>query len=65
MGQYQSTTDVFEDYAPTAPTDTGERPKNFDYYSGSRFTMIPIGLYPHYRRVWFGGYSFDASEAIE
>ena len=62
MGTYQSTADVFEDYAPT---DSSERPKNFGYYSGARFCMIPVGLYPHYRRGWFGGYSFDASEDYE
>ena len=62
MGAYNSTADIFEDYAPT---DTRERPKNFDYYSGTRYTMIPVGLYPHYRRGWFWGYSLDASKAIE
>ena len=54
MGAYHSTADVFEDYATT---DSGERPKNFHYYNGTRLCMIPVGLYPHYRRGWFwGGY---------
>jgi hypothetical protein len=58
MGAYNSTADVsadvFKDYAPT---DSGQRPKNFDYYNGTRLCMIPVGLYPHYRRGWFwGGY---------
>ena len=62
MGAYQSTP-VIQEYAPT---DSGERPKNYDYYNGTRYTMIPIGLYPHYRRGWwYGGFLFDASENVE
>ena len=61
MGAYQSSP-VIEDFAAT---DSGERPKNYDYYNGSRYTMIPIGLYPHYRRGWWYGGYYDASENVE
>ena len=61
MGAYQSSP-VIEDYATT---DTGERPKNYDYYNGSRLTMIPVGLYPYYRRGWWYGGYYDASENVE
>ena len=59
MGAYHST-GVFEDYAPT---DSGQRPKNFEYYNGFRFCMIPVGLYPH--RVVLGWIHLNASNASE
>ena len=63
MGAYHSTADFFEDYATT---DSGERPKKFDYYNGTRLCMIPVGLYPHYRRGGSGvATNRNASDASE
>jgi len=33
--------------------------KNWEYYSGERFTPISRSMYPQYTRGWLYGYSID------
>lgn len=55
MGAYQSAP-LLQDFAPTG---TGHKPKNSEYYSGKRFVKVPRFLYPQYTRGFLYGYTID------